>query len=214
MDGNGIAAYKVGCYLFKSEYEGEIKDGQAQAVKWFRMGVENSNSAPCLYKLACCYAFAFGVEQDPDIAAELFDRAFPLLKQQAEAKDSLSQHLMGCYYLVYGCNLSEAIYWLRESVKQGNDEAVGDLESALIMDYEGKLTENSSFINELIVRAEQGDALIQEYLGGLYRTMGNTLSDALVPPDNDQAFYWYKKAAENGRKYAKYALSKYFKNYV
>ena len=197
-------------YLAYSEGKGAPQD-DVEAFKWCQMA-ENQGLSPRTqetYKKA----EAGDVKSQILIAKECDYRknnaeAAKWWRRAAEQGNDEAQNNLGImYYRGEGVpeDCVEAMYWFRKVVAQGGRSATSAAGTVQLMYSRGELggkPKNSREKVEFLRKAaEQGDAIAQYYLGGMYQ------SGAGAPKDLVQAHVWYNIAGANGYEDAKRVLA-------
>jgi len=142
-----------------------------------------------------------------------YKKALPLFEEAAKQGYAPAEEKLGEMYLKgWGVppHTSEADYWLKKAINQGNAKAEVVLgKSYLItamfddMFPNAKATATEYYQKALYLfkkAAEQGNAKGENYLGIMYdKGLG-------VPQDYSKADYWFKKAAKQGLAIAEYNI--------
>lgn len=101
-----------------------LKDDIAITESCYQQGVLEG-SAKCMYGLAILFLKKYGPTND--VSNELFIKAFPLLIDEAEKDDEISQRMVSCYYLTGNRgiekNIDKAKQWLIQSATNGDIDA-------------------------------------------------------------------------------------------
>ncbi|MBQ3239938.1 MAG: sel1 repeat family protein, partial [Akkermansia sp.] len=167
-----------------------VPKDEAEAVKWYRAAAEQGY-ADAQFNLAQCYMNGRGVPKDEAEAVKWHRAA-------AEQGDAEAQYLLGTLYIMgigVDQDASEAEKWFRAAAEQGNADAQDELK-----EFED--------VRVLLRRARQGDAESQYELAVKYE-----MSFA-VNTDEKEALFWYRKAAAQGHRQAKFMLSSEAFNYM
>ena len=193
--GDAKAQYELGR---RYAYGIGVPEDHKQSVHWFRKAAEQ-NYAPAQFYLGIWYrdgltergTGAVVVKKDPESAAQLFGKALPVIRKDAEAGVAESQYLLGLYY--HGATGEKedrklAFDWYLKAAERGN----ADGQVAVGKCYEeGRGAERNPEKAVAWYRkaAEGGDLWAQVVLGDCYR-FGRG-----VEKDNEQATAWLSKAA-------------------
>jgi TPR repeat protein len=185
----------LGDIYSSKDYEGyNLK----QATKWYKKAftqyqkeAENDDDL-AQFSLGDLYLYGKGVEQD-------YNKAFIWYKKSAEQGYDLAQRALGDLYNntnFDGYNQEKAEYWYRKAAEQGNEYAQQSLEelnsnASNEVDQE-EIDYEALPIDELIELANNDDPWAQDTLGYYYE------NGEKVRKDYNKAFYWHKKAAEQG----------------
>ncbi|MFY7698442.1 MAG: tetratricopeptide repeat protein [Legionella sp.] len=165
----------------------------AEALVWFKKAAEGNDAAAQMY-CAAAYLFGFGVKKNPEIAKKYYIAA-------AKNGNSVAQYTLAETFINshQAANRKLGIAWLTKAVAQGNPAA--QLKLAKLYD-EGQLVQHdSNKANELL-----NAAITQHYRPAMYH-----MAERLWQQRNEQAaFSWYKKAAEQGYLPAQIALAKIY----
>ena len=167
-----------------------VPKDEAEAVKWFRAAAEQG-LAVAQFNLGNAYNNGDGVAQDKGEAVKWYRAA-------AEQGLAFAQfNLALCYADGQGVpkDAAEAEKWFRAAAEQGNADA-----QDVLKEFED--------VRVLLRRARQGDAESQYELAVKYE-----MSFA-VNTDEKEALFWYRKAAAQGHRQAKFMLSSEGFNYM
>ena len=173
----GDAAAQNNLGFMYSQGLGLIQDYE-KSFLWYTKSAEQGN-VNAQYGLGTLYHQGKGVAQDDE-------QAFYWYTKAAEQGDAEAQYNLGIRNAKgdgIQINNKQAFYWITKAAHQGHSDA----RSMLTIMYK------TGVISKI---AEQGDADAQHYLA----------LNFMVEQDNQQAFYWQKKAAEQGLMTAQYLL--------
>ena len=131
-----------------------------------------------------------------------FDKAFPIIKTEAQKGNSEAQFLVAkMYELGKGIklDLKRAVYWYGKGAIQGNSKAQNNLAN-LYADGKGVKKDLHKAVELYLQSAKQGNSIAQNNLGLMYRKGEGTRQDY------SKSLYWNKKAAEQGDIYGIHAV--------
>lgn len=176
-----------------------VKDTADSRLKSHFLALSNSvksgkKSSEDLYKLANCYYFGIGVEEDKGKALELF-------LDLANSGNSDAALSLAYNALVSNKNLDETFRWLNRSSELGNKRAE-NFSNYLVFGaglYNFDISLPSIDADRLALvekKAKEGDSASRILLGGLCEDK----------KDYNSAFCRYKKAAESGHSEAQLML--------
>ncbi|MDE7252967.1 MAG: hypothetical protein K2O32_08505 [Acetatifactor sp.] len=213
--GNECAQNNLGnCY-----YYGEgVAEDNVQAYKWYRKAAEQGH-AGAQRMVGECYYYGYGVPENYGEACKWYGKA-------AERGNAVAQRMVGeCYENGQGVTQDEdeACKWYKKAAEQGDVTAqrkVGEYYLKMGM------LEDNFYIKEsykwLKKAAEQGDAEAQFELGGYHMiSMMTMLGEAIGEDDYEtekingeveEAYKWYRKAAEQGYTEAQYTIGTFYEN--
>ena len=101
-----------------------LKDDISIVESFYQKGILEG-SAKCMYGLAIL--FLKNYSSSDNRANELFNKAFPLLLDEAKNNDAVSQRMVSCYYLMGNRgverNIDKAKQWLIKSAENGDVDA-------------------------------------------------------------------------------------------
>lgn len=190
--GNAEAQFEVGTHYLNGT--GGVSTNAEEAVKWFRLAVEQGNvTAEC--SLGVCFYYGDGVPKDQKIATKWFRSA-------AEQGNAAAQFYLGrCYLLGEGIteNNTEAAKWFRLAADQGHVGAQSLL-GTCYAHGQGVGEDDAEAVKWYRLAADKGNADAQFDLGLCYgRGEG-------VATNHQEAIRWFRLAAEQGHADAQYAL--------
>ncbi len=177
--------------------DSNFDDTDDEDVECLRNEAEQGD-AEAQFELGQMYYIGNGVEEDDEKAVFWYRKA-------AEQSNMEAQYWLGkMYELGSGVKQDDeqAVFWYRKSAEQGHgeaQEALIGLGVAWLNDDEED--DEDEGLHEL---AEEGDAIAQCKLGGMY-SIGDD-----VEQDDKQALYWFSKAAEQNLAIAQYCLGMIF----
>ena len=212
--GNPLADFEMGFYHYQLALEGEDNQKEKEigkAVKFFKKArekgvVEATLALAELYveiddeKMARKYfneAIEKG-ESDGYLGIALieydnknFEKAKKyLLKSYQADKNRVAAFYLGGMYFEENEN-EKGFFYMEESAKQGNTDAMFDL-GVLYLDGELIKKDEKKAFEYFSEAANKGDAGAQFYLGVFYR------EGKVVQKDDEKARYWFEKSAEQG----------------
>ena len=141
-----------------------------------------------------------GLDGKPD-----YTKAFPWFKKNAELGNSRDQLFLGIL-LLYGlgvqANTDLALVWFQASADQGNKEAQKYLQELVFNDSD----DMPQFYQSNIKEAEKGNAFAQYNIGLIFQYgLG-------IEENQQKAFEWYSKAADQGNGMAQLNLANMYIN--
>ena len=170
-----------------------LKKQYYRAVCIYEKAMQQGNHKP-QFNLGMCYAYGYGVEQDPVKGAKLVANA--ALTGEADAQYYLA------WFFAEGFGVPQdkdkAIHWFVKAASQGCKNAI---EALIVLYEEGVGKRAITFYRQ---EAENGNVSAQNILGNCYY-----YGDG-VKQDHNQAIYWYQKAAEKDDKTARINLAKLY----
>lgn len=184
------AQYRLG---FKYYIGKGVQQNYIKAFEWY-LKAANQGHFEAQNNLGELYEYGKGVEQDSA-------KAFIWYLKAAEQGDALAQSNVGTlYHRGHGVekDYAKAIEWYLKSASQGNKGAERNLRvlyetiQSPEKQYAKDATENQS-INQTLRSAIQGDPAAQYSMAMKYSNGSNG-----VIQDNAKAFYWFKRAADQG----------------
>ena len=110
--------------LFYYKGLGHLKDDISIVESFYQKGILEG-SAKCMYGLAILFLKKYSPSDNR--AIELFTKAFPLLLDEAENNDAVSQRMVSCYYLMgdrgIERDVDKAKQWLMKAAVNGDADA-------------------------------------------------------------------------------------------
>lgn len=107
-------------------------------------------------------------------------------RKMAEAGSSNGMFNLGLHYAKgYGIerNFEQAAYWMEQAALAGDEDALGPAK-----EYRR--------LNDLLLKAEKGDAVAQAEIAGAYMALGGSLEQAGAGDDYSESLKWARMAAE------------------
>jgi hypothetical protein len=200
--GDAESHYTTGLRFYNGS-EGAAKD-YVKAVEWFQKAADKGHAKAQAY-LGYIYVTVPGISTNP---AE----GFTWLRRAAEMNEVSAQYDLGTFY-EKGRGVPpdrfEAMDWYMKAAAQGHRDAKEDIERlrrTADAASKGLVPDEWWMIpfDELIQKAEQGDAEAQYNLGRRYRGYGGTAVDI------EKSMEWLEKAAAQTNQAARYSLSQLY----
>ena len=190
--GYAPAQCRLGILYSNGEY-GIEKDPDI-AVQWYKLAAAQNDFA-ARSRLVDCYKNGEGVEKNIDECArmlrELVQENPEYPKGEPSSQYRLGMLLTNKEYTVY--SPQEGVEWLRKSAGQNFVHAQTELGTMYYNGLDDIIKPNTEEAQQWFHKAaEQGSSIAQYCLGEIFYD-GNG-----VPENRDEAFKWYKLAADNG----------------
>jgi len=213
-NGNPLADFEMGFYHYQIALEGEEKNSKEQFKKSLSFFEKAKNSG--LIEATLAMAEVYIEMDDADNAKKLFEEAvklndsdgylgialieydnqnFKKSKELLLKSFDIDHNRVASFYLggmfFEEKNNKKGLYYLEESAKQGNIDAMFDL-GVLYLDGEIVKQDDKKAFNYFSYAAERGDAGSQFYVGVFYK------EGRIVKQSDDEARYWLEAAADQG----------------
>jgi len=174
------------------------------AFKKFQQ-LANNEYGKAYYPLSILYLGRNGEENHQDGAKHFAQLAIDwCLAHQAQEDEELWCDLGDMYSFGHGVakNGAQAEIWYRKAAELGDMRGQWELGVSLLVPDRDKVTERQEAFSWMSKAAEQGDAVLQDWLGDSY----------WVDSQYERALFWYHRAAEQENESAQYDLGKMYED--
>ncbi len=186
--GHVYAQYLIGCFWYYG-YK-PVKQDYKKARSYYEEAA-NKKCADALYNLGCMYHYGTGVSAD-------INKAIFYYRQSAELGCAMAQYNLYVVLKSQG-KIQEAYQWAEKAAAQNQQDAMGDLGSALVQGN-GVTQDVERGLEMLKKSADMGCNVSLNNLGVYY------FNGIGVTQDQDIATLYFYKAAKNGYENSKVAL--------
>ncbi len=159
-----------------------IDQDYTKAVEWYRKAAEQGDVVG-QRRLGVRYLQGQGIEKDSK-------EAFYWCNKAAEQNDVIAMNNLGACYIGFEQNYEKAVEWFTKAAEQG----LADAQLNLGLCYEYGFCDGTNDGNEVDI--------IQAW---------NAINEKMNA-NNEKAFEWYKKAAEQGNVDAQFKLGEYYRD--